>query len=154
MQLGYEPQIILSGRRINDGMSEYIAKRLIQQLLAINKNINSCKVLIMGATFKENVSDIRNSKVFDLYNELKDYNIQINIIDPFADAAEVEEEYGVHLSSDISNDYDGVIVTVPHRQYLQLDETFFMSICKNDAVIVDIKNILKDKIKNLNYWSL
>ncbi len=154
MQLGYEPQIILSGRRINDGMSEYIAKRLIQQLLSMNKNINTCKVLIMGATFKENVSDIRNSKVFDLYKELKNYNIQIDIVDPYADAEEVEEEYGVHLNKSIGNNYDGVIVSVPHKQYMQLDESYFKTICNEDAVIVDIKNIFKNKIKGLNYWSL
>jgi len=154
MQLGYEPQIILSGRRINDGMSEYIAKRLIQQLLSKNKNINECRILIMGATFKENVSDIRNSKVFDLFKELKEYNVKIDIIDPYAEAEEVEEEYGVHLSKEVGSDYDSVIVSVPHKQYLQLDESYFMSICKKDAIVVDIKNIFKDKIEVLNYWSL
>jgi UDP-N-acetyl-D-galactosamine dehydrogenase len=154
MQLGYEPQMILAGRRINDGMAAYIAKKLIQQLLAKNKNISEAKVLIMGATFKENVSDIRNSKIFDLYKELKDFNLHLDIVDPYAEAHEVEEEYHVKLNSEIGKNYDAVILAVPHSNYMTLEEDFFDTILKSDGIIIDIKNILKNKISKYNYWTL
>lgn len=154
MQLGYEPQMILAGRRINDGMAAYIAKKLIQQLLAKNKNIGEVNVLIMGATFKENVSDIRNSKIFDLYKELKDFNLHLDIVDPYAEAHEVEEEYHVKLNSEIGKNYDAVILAVPHSNYMTLEEDFFDTILKSDGIIIDIKNILKNKISKYNYWTL
>jgi len=154
MELGYEPQIILSGRRINDGMSGYVAKKVVQYLLQHNNNIHDCRVLIMGATFKENVSDIRNSKVFDLYRELKDFSIEVDIVDPYANAEEVHEEYNVLLSEVPVKGYNAVIVAVNHTLYTQLEESYFESICAKDAVIIDIKNIFRHKIKNLSYWSL
>ncbi len=101
IQMGFEPQIILSGRKINDGMSAWVAKKVVQLLLNIDKNPKNCKVLIMGATFKENVSDIRNSKIFDLYKELQEYGVNIDIVDPYAEAEEVLHEYGVKLSKEV-----------------------------------------------------
>ena len=154
MEMGYDPQIILSGRRINDGMSAYVAKKIIQFLLHKDKNIQESQAMIMGATFKEDVSDIRNSKVFDLYKELKDYSLNVDFMDPHADPEEVMHEYGVELVADIKEKYDVVIVAVNHKEYRDLDESYFESIAKPDGILVDIKNIYKDKINNLTYWCL
>lgn len=154
IELGYEPQIILSGRRINDGMSGYVARKAVKYMLSKNKNIHDCRVLIMGATFKENVSDIRNSKVIDLYNELKEYSLEVDIVDPYADPEEISQEYGIHLSESIGKDYDAVIVAVNHDPYTRLEEDYFLSITSPGAILMDIKNIFRHKIKQLHYWSL
>ena len=154
IELGYEPQIILSGRRINDGMSGYVARKAVKYMLSKNKNIHDCRVLIMGATFKENVSDIRNSKVIDLYNELKEYSLEVDLVDPYADPEEISQEYGIHLSESIGKDYDAVIVAVNHDPYTRLEEDYFLSITSPGAILMDIKNIFRHKIKQLHYWSL
>ncbi|HNF48314.1 MAG TPA: nucleotide sugar dehydrogenase [Chitinophagales bacterium] len=152
--LGFRPQIILSGRSINDGMPQYIAKKIIQDLLKSGKNPSQCRALIMGATFKENVSDIRNSKIFDLYKELKEFQLDVDMIDAHADAHEVEEEYGVKLTDAPAGKYDIIIVAVPHHAYLHMDESDFAEMANNDAIVVDLKNLYKGKIKSLNYWTL
>ena len=154
IQMGFEPQIILSGRKINDGMSAWVAKKVVQLLLNIDKNPKNCKVLIMGATFKENVSDIRNSKIFDLYKELQEYGVNIDIVDPYAEAEEVLHEYGVKLSSDIGNEYNAIIVAVNHLAYSELDETFFKSISSENGILVDLKNLFKGRIVDLKHWTL
>jgi UDP-N-acetyl-D-glucosamine/UDP-N-acetyl-D-galactosamine dehydrogenase len=153
-QLGYKPQIILSGRNINDGMPHYIAKKTVQYLLGKGKNPSQCRALIMGATFKENVTDIRNSKVFALYKELKDFHLDVDIVDPMADAAEVHEEYGVALRESVSGKYDSIIVAVAHDAYTQLDENYFSNLAQEDAILVDIKNLYHSKISRLTYWTL
>ena len=154
MQLGYRPQIILSGRGINDGMAAYVAKKVAQNLISKDKNPKDCKVLIMGATFKEDVSDIRNSKIFDLYHELEEFSLKLDIVDPKASMEEVKKVYGVELNETVGEDYDAVIVAVAHEEYKQLNEDYFKKILKSDALIVDLKNIYKDKIVNFNYWTL
>jgi UDP-N-acetyl-D-galactosamine dehydrogenase len=154
MALGYAPKIILSGRNINDGMPQYIAKKIVQDWLKKGKNPTAGGVLIMGATFKENVTDIRNSKVFDLYKELKEYNIKVDIIDPNADAEEVLHEYGVTLSPEPQGKYDAIIVAVAHDEYKDADEAFFINLANADASLIDLKNMHRGKIKQLNYWTL
>ena len=108
----------------------------------------------MGATFKENVSDIRNSKVADVVKELKSYSLNVDVSDPHADSDELKHEYGFELTKNISNDYDAVIVTVPHNEYKSLDEAYFASITKEKAMIADLKGGYRGKIKNRTYWSL
>lgn len=154
MELGYEPKIILSGRGINDEMPQYIAKKIIQNWLSLQKNPSQCSVLIMGATFKENVADIRNSKVFDLIKELKEYSVKVDIIDPHADATEVLHEYNVKLNANTEGKYDAVIIAVAHREYVNLGEKYFLEITNHDAMIVDLKNLFKNKIKQLQHWTL
>jgi UDP-N-acetyl-D-galactosamine dehydrogenase len=154
MELGYEPKIILSGRSINDGMPQYIAKKIVQNWLNKGKNPSNCNVLIMGATFKENVTDIRNSKVFDLYKELKEYNINIDIIDPHADAEEVAHEYKVQLNDKPQKKYDAFIVSVAHSEYADLKEDYFINMANEDAIVVDLKNLYKNKINILQHWTL
>ena len=154
-QSGYHARVITSGRYVNDSMGFYIAKQTVKKILAQGKHIRDAKVLVMGATFKEDVSDIRNSKVIDIVNELKSYQVKVDVIDPHANSKEMEEEYGVGLVSEKRDDYDAVIVAVNHDDYVNLDEKYFQSILKdNHGVFVDVKGIYKDKMKELDYWSL
>ena len=153
-QLGYDSKIITAGRAINDGMAKYVAEIVLKHLLEFSENIRNAKVLIMGATFKENVTDIRNSKVADVVNALKSYYLQVEITDSFADSNELQHEYGFSLTKEISNNYDAVIVTVPHKPYLELNDAYFASITKNNALIVDLKGIYRNKISSRKYWSL
>ena len=108
----------------------------------------------MGATFKENVSDIRNSKVADVIKELKSFSLNVDVTDPHAESDEVKHEYGFELASEIGNDYDAVIVTVPHSAYKEFDDAYFTSITKDKALIADLKGIYRNKITSRFYWSL
>ena len=154
MELGYEPKVILSGRSINDGMGAFIAKKTVQQIIKAGKTIKDSKVLVMGATFKENVADIRNSKVADVIEELKAYFIKVEVTDPFASSEELKHEYGFELMDQISDDYDAIIVAVNHVDYIDYDEEYFKSIMSENGIIYDVKCIYKDKIKELTYLCL
>jgi UDP-N-acetyl-D-galactosamine dehydrogenase len=153
-QLGYDPQVILSGRRINDGMPAFIAKRLTQMLIQRSKNPKHCKVLVMGITFKEDVSDIRNSKVADLVNELKDYSMTVDVVDPHASFEEVEHEYDLKMASEIGNDYDAIIVAVSHKPYKTLSHDYFKSITKEEPIVMDLKAIYEPEDNGMVYWRL
>ena len=108
----------------------------------------------MGATFKENVSDIRNSKVADVVNELRSFSLNVHVTDPHADSGELKHEYGFGLTNELLNDYDAVIITVPHREYQALGDKYFSGISKSTAIIADLKGIYRNKIQSRNYWSL
>jgi UDP-N-acetyl-D-glucosamine/UDP-N-acetyl-D-galactosamine dehydrogenase len=151
----YHPQVIDAGRGINDQMGIYAAKELIKLLIKTEKNIPKTKILALGATFKEDISDVRNSKVFDLVDELKTYGVEVVITDPFADASEVYREYGWHLTNSVGKGYDAVVLAVRHRQYLGLEEVFFENFLKKDGkgILIDLKGVYRNKIKNLTYWS-
>jgi len=152
-ELGYHSEVILAGRNINDNMSRYLAKKVIQHIIRNNGDVKSSKVLIKGATFKENVSDIRNSKVCDVVKALKEFYVNVDVEDPYADSEELQHEYGFGLTKKISNDYDAVIITVPHKDYLSLDSKYFEGITKSHGMIADLKGIYRNKINNRNYWS-
>ena len=153
-QAGYHAKIINSGRYVNDSMGFYIGKQTTKKIIAQGKHIQDAKVLVMGATFKEDVSDIRNSKVIDVVNELKSFQVKVDLVDPHASSEEMEHEYGVSLV-EIGKNYDAIIVAVNHKDYKNLDEAYFKSLMKDDqGVFVDIKGIYKGKIKDLEYWSL
>jgi UDP-N-acetyl-D-galactosamine dehydrogenase len=151
--LGYHARIINSGRYVNDSMGFYIAKNIVKRISALGKNISKSKVLVMGATFKEDVSDIRNSKVADIVKELKSYSVQVDVIDPHADSDELKHEYGFGLDKTGKN-YDGIIVAVNHKEYKNLDEKYFKSLLGKKGVLVDVKGIYRGKIKDITYWSL
>jgi len=153
-KLGYNSQVILAGRFINDGMAGYVARKVLQFIIKSSENVKAAKVLVMGATFKENVSDIRNSKVADVVKELKAFSLNVDIVDPHADSEELQHEYGFELTANPSNDYDAVIVTVPHNEYKKMDNAYFAAITKPSAVIADLKGIFKNSITSRNYWSL
>lgn len=156
-QLGYEPQVILSGRRINDGMPGFIAKRLTQKLIKLKKNPAEAKVLVMGVTFKENVSDIRNSKVADLVKELMQFSINVHMVDPHASPNEFAHEYGLTLMDSPSNDYDAVILAVNHEEYKMMDYKVFKSLMNGNPILMDLKAILDPKKvedAGMIYWRL
>jgi UDP-N-acetyl-D-galactosamine dehydrogenase len=153
-ELGYDSQVILAGRVINDGMAGYVAKKVLQHIIQHSGNIRESKVLVMGATFKENVSDIRNSKVADVVKELQSYSLLVDVVDPYASSEELNHEYGFGLKSEIGNAYDAVIVTVPHEPYRKMDDGYFASITKENAMIADLKGIYRGKINQRQYWSL
>ncbi len=155
-ELGYDPQVILSGRRINDGMPAFIAKRLTQMLIQRGKNPSQTKVLIMGITFKEDVADIRNSKVADLAHEIMQYSINVHITDPYASPNEVAKEYRLTLVDNISSDYDAVLVAVNHAEYQELKLDYFKSICDTDPILMDIKAIYEKPgpDSGITYWRL
>jgi UDP-N-acetyl-D-glucosamine/UDP-N-acetyl-D-galactosamine dehydrogenase len=152
-EMGYHARVINSGRYVNDSMGFYVAKTCVKKIIAAGKNISRSKVLIMGATFKENVSDIRNSKVADIVKELKSFGVKVEIVDPHAESDELKHEYGFGLNK-LSKGYDGVIVAVNHKEYKTLTEEWFTKIVSKKGVLVDVKGLYKGKIKKLTYWSL
>lgn len=154
-QAGYHAKVINSGRYVNDSMGFYIGKQCVKKMIAQGKNMRDAKVLVMGATFKENVSDIRNSKVIDVINELKSFAVHVDVIDPHASSEELNHEYGITLTEEPASDYDGVIVAVNHDEYANKSEDEFKEFFKDGhGVFVDVKGIYKDKIHDLEYWSL
>ncbi len=153
-ELGYHSEVILAGRNINDNMGKYVAKKVIQHIIKNSGDVKSSKVLIKGATFKEDVSDIRNSKVSDVVNALREYYVNVDVEDPHADSDELKHEYGFGLVDKEAADYDAVIIPVPHKQYKDLDEHYYASITKPHAMVADLKGIYRNKITNRTYWSL
>ncbi len=153
-ELKYHCQIISAGRFINDSMGGYIAKKLVKRLISLGKGVLGARILVMGVTFKENVSDIRNSKVVDIINELKDFGCDVDVVDPHADSDEVMHEYGFRLVEKPRDSYDGIVVAVAHDQYKDLTEDYFKSLTYEHAVLVDIKGMYRGKIHSLKYWSL
>lgn len=153
-QLGYKSRVILSGRTINDEMASYVAKKTVQSILKSGKDASKAKVLVMGTTFKENVSDIRNSKVADLIHELKDFSIHVDVIDPHADSDELDHEYGYRLAQEVGTGYDAIIVAVNHKEYMGLNEDYFASKMTAHGLVVDLKGIYRKQFKQLAYWSL
>lgn len=153
-KLGYNSKVILAGRVINDSMPSHVAQQIVQHFIKSKKQVDECKVLVMGATFKENVSDIRNSKVAVLVKELMNYSLQVDVIDPYASHEELLHEYGFGLCSDFKKQYDAIILAVPHSAYKNLEEEYFASLSSPDAIFADLKGIYRNKISKLKYWSL
>lgn len=153
-ELGYHARMIGSGRAINDGMGPYVASKVVKLIISKGREITTSKVLVMGMTFKENVSDIRNSRVIDIIEELRKYNVKVDVIDPYADPHEVKEEYGVEIAKVATEKYDAIIVAVNHKEYVELSEKHFKELSKEKGILIDIKGIYKNKITDLTYWSL
>ncbi len=154
IELGYEPEVILSGRRINDNMAFHIAKRCLQKLIEQGKDLKNSKILVMGITFKEDVTDIRNSKVADLVKELRSFGLAVDVTDPKADTKDVKHEYGFELVAQPGVNYDAIIVAVPHREFIGMNEDDFLAMAAEKCIFIDIKGAFRNKIKQLNYWSL
>ncbi|WP_266203734.1 nucleotide sugar dehydrogenase [Pontibacter kalidii] len=152
--LGYDAKVILSGRTTNDTMGAHIANKLVKMMIMRGKNISQTKVLVMGATFKENVEDIRNSKVVDVIRELQSFNVNVEVVDPYANSEELQHEYGFGLVEEAGKDYDAVVVAVPHNAYMELDESYFKSIMNDSPILVDLKGIFRNRIKDIEYTSL
>ena len=137
--LGYYPQVILSGRRVNDNMGIFVANKLVKLLIQKGKKIGGAKTLMLGITFKENCPDIRNSRVVDIYKELVDFGMDVDVYDPWANAKEVAHEHGIDLVSSLGKDYDAIVLTVAHREFLDLR---YGELKAKDGVIFDIKSVL------------
>ncbi len=144
VKLGYNPEIILAGRRINDQMGAFVANQLVKLMIKKEHKINNSRVLVLGITFKENCPDIRNSKVIDIIKELKSYGCVVDVFDPWADKEEVKHEYGIDLLCDINDikdkAFEGIILAVAHDQFRELD---FISLRTNGSVVYDVKGILR-----------
>ena len=153
-ELGHAAQVINSGRSVNDGMGKYIATEVVKKIIRAGKNVLNSKVLVLGATFKENVSDIRNSKVADVVNELKSYGVEVDIVDPCASSEELKKEYGFGLVSNPGKHYAAIVVAVAHKEYSNLPEDYFSAHLANDGVVMDVKGIYRNKIKKFTYISL
>jgi UDP-N-acetyl-D-galactosamine dehydrogenase len=153
-ELGIHSKIIIGGRTINDGMASYIANETVKKLIAAGHPIHGSRILVMGATFKENVSDIRNSKVADLINELKSFSLSVEVMDPHASSADLLHEYGFSLIDQPNGKYQAIIVAVNHTIYCHMQEADFQNILVDNGLLVDVKGIYRQKIKHLNYWGL
>lgn len=154
-QLGYDPQVINSGRRINDGMPAFVATKLVQMLLHRDINPAQTKVLVMGLTFKENIADIRNARVADLVRELMKFAINVHVVDPYASPNEVAHTYNMSLLDAPSTQYDAVIVAVGHDTYRTLDVNYFKSLMKNTPILLDLKGLYAvKKDDGIDYWRL
>lgn len=159
LQVGHIPELILAGRRINESVPFYIANQTVKQIIKAGKRVNSAKVLLMGITFKENVPDIRNSKVYDLYKELEEFGIKLYVHDPIAKREEVKEEYGIELLEDIKAQapYDCVVIAVRHKAFLNIDLSFYASLMTKPYILIDVKGIYersKAQKEGFIYWSL
>ena len=143
---GYNPEIILAGRRMNDGMGEYVANEVVKLMLKKGIQVLGANILILGFTFKENCPDVRNTKVIDIYNALREYNVNITIYDPWANPAIVEHEYGIKVTNQLPmKKYDTAILAVAHKEFTELD---ILSMLNDNHIIYDVKGFLDKQIVN------
>jgi UDP-N-acetyl-D-galactosamine dehydrogenase len=153
-EVGHTAQVILAGRAVNDGMGAYVAGKVVKKMVAAGVDIAKSRVLIMGATFKENVSDIRNSKVADVINEFKDFGVYLDIVDPHASSNELKHEYGFELAEKPTGVYDAIVIAVNHNDFVGLPEEYFKGMLTSKGLVADIKGVYRGKFNSLNYWSL
>lgn len=153
-RLGYNSRVIAAGRLVNDDMPHYVSKKIVQHVIKNSENSVQRKVLVLGATYKENISDIRDSRVVDLVRDLLDYSFHVDFVDYYADAKEVKHEYGLDMTDKIGNNYDAVILAVAHNEYKNFSEEYLLSITNENALFADLKGIYRNKLSKLKYWSL
>jgi UDP-N-acetyl-D-galactosamine dehydrogenase len=154
MELGYFSKVITAGRNINDAVHSTIVKEIIKYLIDQDKSLKRTNVLVMGVTFKENVSDIRNSKVPELIHELEEFSINVDAIDPFADPDEFRNEYGIQMVKGPEKKYDAIVLAVNHREYMELNEEHFQNLSQENGLFYDVKGVFRNRIHNLKYLSL
>lgn len=153
-ELGYHSKVILSGRTINDGMGGLIAKTVVQHIIGMDKSLKQSRVLVLGATFKENVSDIRNSKVADVVSELSTFMVNVDIADPYADSEELQHEYGFGLVDQPTGKYDAIILAVNHREYENKEVSYFKELLNEGGLLYDVKGVMRSRSGSLAYKSL
>jgi UDP-N-acetyl-D-galactosamine dehydrogenase len=152
--LGHDPKVILAGRYTNDQMPGYIAKKTVQKMVKLGKNPAESRVLVLGITFKEGVSDVRNSKVAELVKELQAFSLQVDVVDPFAEKEALHEDYGLSLASEPCGVYDAIVLAVAHQPFRELENKTLQSWANFPALLVDIKGLLRTKSEGFQYWSL
>ncbi len=153
-ELGHFAQVITAGRSVNDGMSRFIVTELVKGLIKLGKNVLNSRILIMGITFKEDVSDIRNSKIADVISELQSYGIKVEVVDTMADVEEVKHEYGIDMATQITGLYDAIILAVAHKGYSNLEEKFFTDHLTPSGVFFDVKGLFQGLSEKVKYLSL
>jgi UDP-N-acetyl-D-galactosamine dehydrogenase len=155
-KLGYHARVINSGRYVNDAMGAHVGKQTVKRMLELGKNPLESRVLVMGLTFKEDVADIRNTKVVDVIHELQSYNIEVDVVDPMASSTEVQSEYDLTLKeAPDAGAYDAVIIAVNHAPYRNMSESDFEALMRDEkGVLIDLKGLYRNSIKRLTYWSL
>ncbi|MDR3127354.1 MAG: nucleotide sugar dehydrogenase [Tannerellaceae bacterium] len=155
-ELNYHPRIIHAGRVVNDAMGAYIGKKVAKRIVALGKALSHARVLVLGITFKENVADIRNSKVVDIIRELTDFGLSVDVADPYASPQEVQRVYKLSLIEPQAGAqvYDAIILAVPHQPYLSLHESDFLALAPAPAIFADLKGLFRSRIHSLEYWSL
>ena len=142
-EYGYHPEIILAGRRMNDGMGKYVASEVVKLMVQNDIKVKGSNILVLGITFKENCPDVRNTKAVDVINNLSSYGAHVDILDPWANPDEVFQEYGLTTEKNLSqNKYDAIVLTVAHKEFIPLD---FKSMLKPHGVLYDVKGILHNK---------
>ena len=153
--LGYHPQVILAGRRINDGMGKFIAEKTIKLMIQAGVNVKGAKVIVFGLTFKEDCPDLRNSKVIDVIRELRDYGCEVAVHDPLADGADAMREYGVGLTlwENLPKEADAMVVAIAHRQYKEMPIKHILSCLHPSGVVIDVKSVLSG-VSDHSYWRL
>ncbi|CUH47447.1 Vi polysaccharide biosynthesis UDP-N-acetylglucosamine C-6 dehydrogenase TviB [Ruegeria atlantica] len=148
--VGHHPQIILAGRRLNDSMGSYVVSQLVKRMTRVGIDVGSARVLVMGLTFKENCPDLRNTRVVDIIDELKDYGIEVDVHDPHADASEAQVEYGISLvDTPKEHAYDGVVLAVAHREFLDVEPAQIRAFGKDTSVVFDVKSVLPIEASDL-----
>ena len=147
--IGYEPKLILAGRKLNDSMGEYLAELVVDELTKRSMNIKESSVLIMGLSFKENCPDHRNTKVIDIYNHLKKYNIDTDLYDNWVDHEIFKNDYGIEPINNLDKSYNALIIAVAHDEYKQMHPNKFKTLIKKDGIILDVKSILPDKLSDI-----
>lgn len=152
--LGYDAKVIAASRFINDNMARNVARKVIQHVLRNTPDVYNARVLVKGVTFKEDVSDIRNSKIIDTVKEIQSFNIKVDVVDPFAEPDEVKEEYGLALASADGRDYDAIIIATAHEPYRNLTPADLYELTRPTGLIADLKGIFKGRITERDYWSL
>jgi UDP-N-acetyl-D-galactosamine dehydrogenase len=157
--LGYHPQVILAGRRINDGMAAYVAQQAVKKIIQAGGAVKGSKVIVLGLTFKENCPDLRNSKVADLVRELKEFGCDVIVHDPLAESKEAEHEYGISLTSwdQLPNDADAIVAAVSHSEYTEQPLARLLAKLKPAGVFVDIKSAYSQealKAAGVTLWRL
>jgi UDP-N-acetyl-D-galactosamine dehydrogenase len=152
--LGYDAKVIAASRFINDNMARNVARKVIQHVLRNTPDVNNARVLVKGVTFKEDVSDIRNSKIIDTVKEIQAFNIKVDVVDPFAEPEEVHEEYGLELASGAGRDYDAILIATAHAPYRSLTPQDLYDITRPSGLIADLKGMFKGRITERDYWSL
>ncbi|MBT2970692.1 MAG: Vi polysaccharide biosynthesis protein VipA/TviB [gamma proteobacterium symbiont of Ctena orbiculata] len=141
--IGYQPEIILAGRRLNDGMGAYVVHSVVKMMMKRGIASSNSKALVLGLTFKENCPDLRNTRVVDIVSEFEDYGAQVDVYDPWVSAEEAEQEYGLQPITDLkAGEYDAVILAVAHREFQQMGAEKIRALCKENGVLFDVKNIL------------
>lgn len=141
--IGYHPEIILAGRRLNDGMGAYVVTQLVKGMIKKKIQVEGAKILVLGLSFKENCPDIRNTKIIDIVTELKEYQIDVDVYDPWVDTHEAEHEYGITPVRSVSeNQYDAIILAVAHEQFKQMGAVEIRALGKKAHVLYDLKYVL------------